>query len=124
MAHAGSSEILSFIHIFLGSLPELVRDGENGLVFKCAGELAGQLEVGCKKINLGTANTVEQMLLTSFPNTTTLGKLRSSLQLASQCRASHPVRHEESIDWEWGTWTDNWNRVVKPLVLADVQRFE
>lgn len=34
---------------FLGSLPELVRDGENGLVFKSAGELAGQLEVSCKK---------------------------------------------------------------------------
>ncbi|KAH0838670.1 glycosyltransferase family 33 protein [Lanmaoa asiatica] len=89
-------------------LPELVRDGENGLVFKGAGELAGQLE----------------MLLTSFPNATALGKLRSSLQLTSRNRASHPVRHKESTRWEWGTWTDNWNRVVRPLVLTDVERFE
>lgn len=34
---------------FLGSLSELVKDGENGLVFQNAKELAGQLEVGCKK---------------------------------------------------------------------------
>ena len=35
--------------ISLTSLSELVKDGENGLVFKNAGELASQLEVGCKK---------------------------------------------------------------------------
>ncbi|KAN0100994.1 glycosyltransferase family 33 protein [Tylopilus felleus] len=89
-------------------LPELVKDGVNGLVFKNARQLADQLE----------------MLLTSFPSAAALAKLRSSLQLASQSRASHPVRHKESTDWEWGTWTDNWNRVVRPLVLTDVKRFE
>jgi len=89
-------------------LSELVKDGENGLVFENAKELAGQLE----------------MLLTSFPNAVALAKLRSSLQLASQSRASQPIRHKEGTDWEWGTWTDNWNRVVRPLVLTDVERFE
>ncbi|KAF8557404.1 glycosyltransferase family 33 protein [Imleria badia] len=89
-------------------LSELVHDGENGLVFKNARELAGQLE----------------MLLTSFPNAVSLAKLRSSLQLASQSRVSQLVRHKESLSWEWGTWTNNWNRVVKPLVLTDVERFE
>ncbi|KAI9572571.1 glycosyltransferase family 33 protein [Boletus coccyginus] len=89
-------------------LSELVKDGENGLVFKSAKELADELEV----------------LLTSFPNAPALAELRSSLRLASQSRASQPVRHKESTDWEWGTWTDNWNRVVRPLVLTDVERFE
>ncbi|KAG9314728.1 mannosyltransferase, partial [Chiua virens] len=89
-------------------LPELVRDGENGLVFKDARELAGQLE----------------MLLTSFPNAAALEKLSSSLQSSSQSHISDSVRHEENSHWEWGTWSDNWNRVVRPLVLTDVERFE
>ncbi|KIK97891.1 glycosyltransferase family 33 protein [Paxillus rubicundulus Ve08.2h10] len=88
-------------------LPELVKHGQNGLVFRNAEQLADQME----------------MLLTSFPNATTLGKLRSSLWRASQTRTLHPVQHTESADWEWGTWADNWNRVVKPLVLKDVERF-
>lgn len=108
-----------------GSLSELVRDGENGLVFRNAGELAGQIEVGRERAAiLSMANPAEQMLLTSFPHAGALKKLRSSLQLASQTRVSHPVRHKESSEWEWGTWTDNWNRVVRPLVLTDVERFE
>ncbi|KAF8139828.1 glycosyltransferase family 33 protein [Boletus edulis] len=89
-------------------LSELVKDGVNGLVFQNARELAGQLE----------------MLLTSFPNAPALAKLRSSLQLALRTRASQRVRHGESTNWEWGTWTDNWNRVVRPLVLTDVERLE
>ncbi|KIJ60116.1 glycosyltransferase family 33 protein [Hydnomerulius pinastri MD-312] len=89
-------------------LSELVKDGQNGLVFKNAKQLAGQME----------------MLLTSFPKSTALDKLRSSLRQASQARAPHPVQHEESADWEWGTWTDNWNRIMKPLVLRDVERFD
>ncbi|KAF8446375.1 glycosyltransferase family 33 protein [Boletus edulis BED1] len=89
-------------------LSELVKDGVNGLVFQHARELAGQWE----------------MLLTSFPNAPALAKLRSSLQLALRSRASQRVRHGESTNWEWGTWTDNWNRVVRPLVLTDVERLE
>lgn len=49
---SGACRILRDASVYLyllGSLPELVRDGENGLVFKSAGELAGQLEVGYKK---------------------------------------------------------------------------
>jgi hypothetical protein len=41
-------DVVTYLY-FLGSLSELVQDGENGLVFENAGELAGQLEVGCKK---------------------------------------------------------------------------
>ncbi|KAF9229756.1 glycosyltransferase family 33 protein [Gyrodon lividus] len=89
-------------------LPELVKDGQNGLVFKNAKQLADQVE----------------MLLASFPNATALEKLRSSLRRASQTRGSQPLQHKESVDWEWGTWANNWNRVVKPLVLKDVERFD
>ncbi|KAF9234958.1 glycosyltransferase family 33 protein [Melanogaster broomeanus] len=87
-------------------LPELVKDGQNGLIFKNAKQLAGQME----------------MLLTSFPDATALEKLRSSLQRVSQTRTSHLRQHKESV--EWTTWTDNWTRVVKPLVLKDVERFD
>ena len=75
------------------SLHELVKNGKNGLVFENAAQLADQLE----------------MLLASFPNSTSLGELRSSL-----------ITHK---DWEWNTWEENWGKVVRPLILSDVNEF-
>ncbi|KAH7883984.1 glycosyltransferase family 33 protein, partial [Phlebopus sp. FC_14] len=86
-------------------LPELVKDGQNGLIFKDAEQLAAHMET----------------LLTSFPGSLGLEKLRASLQRTSQAHVSLPRQHQECLDWEWGTWADSWSRVVKPLVLADVE---
>ncbi|KAG6334232.1 hypothetical protein ID866_4862 [Astraeus odoratus] len=83
-------------------LPELVKDGLNGLIFKDSKQLAEQMEA----------------LLRSFPKATRLEALRSSLQEAT--RSHHPCLRRRD-DWEWCTWSDNWNRVVKPLVLRDVE---
>ncbi|EMD41242.1 glycosyltransferase family 33 protein [Gelatoporia subvermispora B] len=71
-------------------LPELVQDGVNGLVFKDATQLAEQLET----------------LLTGHPEASALASLRESL-----------VHAEE--DGSWGSWAQNWDRVVRPLVLRD-----
>ncbi|KAG1889273.1 glycosyltransferase family 33 protein [Suillus subluteus] len=93
-------------------LPELVRDGINGLVFRNASQLAEHLET----------------LLTSFPSSSALDSLRTNLQRALQVplnveRHVHNHEHQEGDDWEWGSWSENWNRVVKPLVLRDSERF-
>lgn len=89
-------------------LPELVKDGINGLIFKNASELAKHLET----------------LLTSFPSSTTLDSLRTTLQRALQVPLDvehrvHNHEHQEGDNWEWGSWSENWNRVVKPLVVRD-----
>jgi len=93
-------------------LPELVKDGINGLVFKNASQLAEHLET----------------LLTSFPSSSALDSLRTNLQRALQVPLSveryvHNHQHQEGADWEWGSWSENWDRVVKPLVLRDSERF-
>ncbi|KAH7908258.1 glycosyltransferase family 33 protein [Hygrophoropsis aurantiaca] len=90
-------------------LNELVKDGQNGLIFKNAKQLADQME----------------QLLASFPHSAALAELRMSL-IQKANPADEPLvnihSHEESQDWEWSTWTQNWNRVVKPLVLRDADR--
>ncbi|KAF8349862.1 mannosyltransferase [Amanita rubescens] len=76
---------------------ELVKDGFNGLIFKNASQLAEQLEE----------------LLLSFPNSTRLHNLRSSL--ISPSRAKTRAQRDEH-QWEWSSWEENWNRVVRPLI--------
>jgi beta-1,4-mannosyltransferase len=93
-------------------LPELVKDGINGLVFQNASQLAEHLET----------------LLASFPSSPALDSLRSNLQRALQVPIDvqhhvHNQEHQEDDDWEWGSWSENWNRIVKPLVLRDSERF-
>ncbi|KAG1825487.1 glycosyl transferases group 1-domain-containing protein [Suillus subaureus] len=93
-------------------LPELVKDRINGLVFRNASQLAEHLET----------------LLTSFPSSPALDSLRTNLQRALQVplnveRHVHSHEHQEDDDWEWNSWSENWNRVVKPLVLRDSERF-
>ncbi|KAG2345363.1 beta-1,4-mannosyltransferase [Suillus weaverae] len=92
-------------------LPELVRDGINGLVFRNASQLAEHLET----------------LLTSFPSSPALDSLRTTLQRALQVPLDvgphvHDHEHQEGADWEWGSWSENWDRIVKPLVLIDPER--
>ncbi|KAG2141915.1 glycosyltransferase family 33 protein [Suillus clintonianus] len=92
-------------------LPELVKDGINGLVFINASQLAEHLEA----------------LLTSFPLSPALDSLRTSLERASQApfnieRRVHNHEHQEVADWEWSSWSENWNRIMKPLVLRDAER--
>ncbi|KAG2753400.1 glycosyltransferase family 33 protein [Suillus brevipes Sb2] len=89
-------------------LPELVKAGINGQVFRNASELAEHLET----------------LLTSFPSSPALDSLRTTLQRALQVppnaeRHIHNHEYQEGADWEWGSWSENWDRVVKPLVLGD-----
>ncbi|KAI6153212.1 glycosyltransferase family 33 protein [Pisolithus tinctorius] len=82
-------------------LPELVKGGRNGMVFKGSGELANQMEA----------------LLKSFPNSARLEALRSSLREAA--KLPDALLSSDSVDGEWCSWADNWNRTVKPLVLRD-----
>jgi len=92
-------------------LDELVKDGKNGLIFKNASQLAEQFEE----------------LFTAFPSSPKLSSLTASLKsvsyrpdtpLHSHLSKQSPNLTEE--DWTWGTWGDNWNRVVGPLILNDM----
>ncbi|KIP04067.1 glycosyltransferase family 33 protein [Phlebiopsis gigantea 11061_1 CR5-6] len=106
-------------------LNELVRDGVNGLVFQNAEQLATQLET----------------LLTGFPTSPTLDDLRQSLVRSTPvdpsralpqglrspnspgAQADHPNwpgGTPERDEWEWSSWAQNWDRVVKPLVISNV----
>ncbi|KDQ19820.1 glycosyltransferase family 33 protein [Botryobasidium botryosum FD-172 SS1] len=87
-------------------LDELVKDGENGLVFKDSDELAEQLE----------------RLLTGFPNSPSLANLRGSLRRThapSHMPYSAPLKagDPDSEELAWGSWSDNWDRLVRPLVI-------
>jgi beta-1,4-mannosyltransferase len=106
-----------------------VKDGINGIIFQDAIQLAGHLEVGLI-LCMVSINTdyASQTLLTYFPSSPKLDSLRKSLQRASQVSPnvelrSHIHEHQEGADWEWSSWSDNWNRVVKPLVLNNAERF-
>lgn len=77
------------------SLPELVKDGENGLVFSSSDELAEQLET----------------LLKGFSETPKLNKMRENVMRRSSGALSKG---------EWCSWDENWDMVVRPLVLSDV----
>ncbi|EAU92942.2 beta-1,4-mannosyltransferase [Coprinopsis cinerea okayama7 len=92
-------------------LPELVKHGKNGLIFRSAPELAEQLED----------------LFTSFPQAKSLAAL--SLSLASTAtRPSTPNVHgsrkyktsTRDDDWKWSNWEDNWAQTMRPLILNDV----
>ncbi|KAI0369957.1 mannosyltransferase [Pilatotrama ljubarskyi] len=80
-------------------LDELVKDGVNGLVFHNAEQLATQLE----------------SLLRGFPSAPALSSLRTSFQRAA------PISVPSGQNgWEWGTWAENWNHTMRPLLLRDV----
>ncbi|TFK76660.1 mannosyltransferase [Pluteus cervinus] len=83
-------------------LGELVQNDVNGLVFKNASQLAEQF------VNL----------LEGFPNSTPrLNTLRTNLiNAASSSRGRSPQIASES-DWYWGSWDENWNSTVKPLLF-------
>ncbi|KAH9947404.1 mannosyltransferase [Amylocystis lapponica] len=86
-------------------LDELVKDGVNGLVFTDAPQLAAQLET----------------LLTGHPASPSLATLRASLQTSTpRSPNSHASPYKTDGDWEWSTWAQNWERIVRPLVLSDV----
>ncbi|KAH9917359.1 beta-1,4-mannosyltransferase [Epithele typhae] len=81
-------------------LGELVRDGVNGLVFDDAAQLASQLET----------------LLRGFPHPPALEALRD----AFGARAGPGATGGRAHRWEWGTWTENWDQTMRPLLLHDV----
>lgn len=96
-------------------LDELVQQGKNGVIFKDAPELAEQLED----------------LFTGFPSSSKLAEL--SLSLANTARRSstptnlHGTRrkvHQKDKFSDWSTWDENWGRVVRPLILRDVDLYE
>ncbi|KAF5312174.1 hypothetical protein D9619_003105 [Psilocybe cf. subviscida] len=87
-------------------LGELVKDGENGLVFDTSEQLASQFED----------------LLVSFPDAPRLRSLVSNL--ASLRRNTSPPVYHTAVDGEespaWGTWEENWTRAIRPIILHDV----
>ncbi|KAI5120229.1 hypothetical protein M0805_000043 [Coniferiporia weirii] len=99
-------------------LPELVKDGKNGHIFHTADELSVQLT----------------RLLRGFPHAPRLDALRTTFAQNISHNAEHrhrlqPQRTQatgepelEDNDWGWCSWSENWDRVLKPLVLTDVDR--
>jgi len=96
-------------------LPELVKDGQNGLIFHSAEELAQQLE----------------QLLAGFPHAPRLEELARSLERRfSEAERSHSRSPRIAVasasggatEWGWGSWAENWDRILKPLVLRDADR--
>jgi len=76
-------------------LGELIKDGENGLIFSNASELSQQFE----------------RLLSGFPNCPDLTEMRSHLE------PHRPVgvNGESST---WCSWEENWDAVVRPLITG------
>ncbi|KXN89805.1 Chitobiosyldiphosphodolichol beta-mannosyltransferase [Leucoagaricus sp. SymC.cos] len=89
-------------------LHELVKDKVNGLVFSDAAQLAKQIEE----------------LFASFPNTSRLKTLTDSLLTPSnsQVLLHSPTSTTTDIDeqWYWTNWEENWGRVMRGLLLSDV----
>lgn len=78
-------------------MPELVTDGKNGLIFKTASQLSKQM----------------QSLLTGFPNAPALESLRYSLAEATK---SPGLQSNQGDGWEWGSWAENWDKTLPPLI--------
>ncbi|KAF8167872.1 mannosyltransferase [Crassisporium funariophilum] len=94
-------------------LSELVKKDKNGLIFRNAPQLAEQFEE----------------LFLSFPAAPRLAALNASLASLSERprTSSHPhvpkqylTSSNEDTSWAWSTWEDNWGRVIRPLILSDV----
>ncbi|KAI0697447.1 glycosyl transferases group 1-domain-containing protein [Cytidiella melzeri] len=100
-------------------LDELVKDGVNGLVFNNAEQLASQME----------------SLLADFPKSPALTALRASLMhdmpqekrrvgspraMQSSSYPGSGSRTPDGDEWEWCTWSQNWDVVMKPMLLTDL----
>jgi len=90
-------------------LHELVKDRLNGRVFSDSEELVDRFEE----------------LLVGFPHSDALDTLRNSLMKAVEAGERKAAQRGEEIaaigaqQWEWGNWSDNWDRVVGPLVSRE-----
>ncbi|KAF8640530.1 hypothetical protein AX17_000192 [Amanita inopinata Kibby_2008] len=99
----GTFNLDAFIQLV--SIGELVKEGVNGLVFKDASQLAQQLEE----------------LLLSFPDSPRLQDLRSSLTPRAHIKCADKLPFNgpgHSEQWEWCSWDENWDSVMKPLVAS------
>ena len=106
------------------SLHELVNDGGNGRVFETAPQLATQLEVHliffCDILN-SHDDSIVKTLLAGFPDSPSLRKLASSLERAPATPNPHvSTNHGSQESQMWCTWEENWGRVMRPLILHDV----
>ena len=103
-----------------GCIDELVKHGENGLVFDTGEGLGKQMIVSL--LDEECTGTDVQDTLAGFPESSKLDKLHSyfSEQIkrneASTARRSD-YRRTEEMDDEWTTWDDNWDRVVYRGIL-------
>ncbi|KAK8854941.1 hypothetical protein IAR55_003680 [Kwoniella newhampshirensis] len=89
-------------------IAELVQEDKNGLIFETGEEMGYQL--------------VD--VLTSFPASQKLDKLRSYFDPASPHmprRRATMIGGNEELD-EWNTWEDNWDRVVYEGILSPIKR--
>ncbi|KAJ3758581.1 mannosyltransferase [Lentinula raphanica] len=91
-------------------LPELVKDGKNGLVFNNSNELAQQFEA--------SSYIRCSLLLESFPSSERLDALRTSLRRTTQ--RSEEISQNSQIE-EWCSWDENWNRHLKPIILHGIR---
>ncbi|KAI0726057.1 mannosyltransferase [Fomitopsis betulina] len=87
-------------------LDELVKEGINGLVFHNAEQLAKQLE----------------SLLLPHPHSQLIEELRASLRHPppTSPQPLSPRSPAEDDEDRWGSWAQNWDRVMRALVLRDV----
>lgn len=101
-------------------LHELVRE-ENGLVYNNGDQLAKHLIVCPDSLVAGSINDWFQDLLAIYPNAPRLNQLRDSVQqfTASSVTSSHSSPTEHNTDDGWGSWDENWNRLMWPLISAD-----
>ncbi|PAV21780.1 glycosyltransferase family 33 [Pyrrhoderma noxium] len=88
-------------------LPELVKDGRNGYTFTTGAELSMQLI----------------RLLEGFPDAEGLQTIRSSFETCmskGHQKAGSIHSHASEDDQEgWCSWEENWNQILKPLILRD-----
>ncbi|WVO17411.1 hypothetical protein L204_105103 [Cryptococcus depauperatus] len=84
-------------------IDELVKEGRNGMVFNTGEELGTQM------IDL----------LSSFPSSEKLAKLRSFFDLGAKTEKNTFSSDTEKD--EWSTWEENWNKIVYNGILAKIR---
>ncbi|KAI0696494.1 mannosyltransferase [Cerioporus squamosus] len=100
---------MKIVDMFGCGLPVLARE------YPCLKELVKKDVNGYEFIQPKQLTELLRRLLSGFPREQNLSRLRRNLS-----RNPDDPHQAKPEPWEWSNWEENWNRIMRPLLLHDV----